>query len=81
VARRAVFEGAALEARLRELTVDGAPALEAPKVVAAFLRAIARLDLRDFELIAQHGGLAFTQRRLKLPEAIAEAEPHTASTE
>jgi predicted nucleic acid-binding protein len=32
---------------------------------------------RDFELIAQHGGLAFTQRRLELPEA--SGEPHPAA--
>jgi predicted nucleic acid-binding protein len=30
---------------------------------------------RDFELIAQHGGLAFTQRRLELPEAGSATHP------
>jgi predicted nucleic acid-binding protein len=34
---------------------------------------------RDFELIAQHGGLAFTQRRLKLPEA--DGAPHPAASQ
>jgi hypothetical protein len=52
VARRAVFEGAALEAILRELTVDSALAFEAPKVVAAFLRAIEQLDLPEEVLTA-----------------------------
>ncbi len=34
---------------------------------------------RDFELIAQHGGLAFTQRRLELPEA--GGRPHPAASQ
>jgi hypothetical protein len=47
-----VFEGAALEAILHELTVDPALALEAPKVVAAFRRAIEGLDLPEDVLAA-----------------------------
>jgi hypothetical protein len=52
VARRAVFEGAALEAMLRELTLDSALALDAPRVVAAFRRAIEGLDLPEDVLAA-----------------------------
>jgi hypothetical protein len=52
VARRAVFEGAAFEAILRELTVDSALALEAPNVIAAFLRVIEGLDLPEEVLFA-----------------------------
>ncbi|HET6508211.1 MAG TPA: PIN domain-containing protein [Baekduia sp.] len=33
----------------------------------------------DFELIAQHGGLAFTQRRLELPES--NGAPHPATSQ
>jgi hypothetical protein len=84
VARRAVFEGAALEAMLRELTVDAALTLEAPKVVAAFLRAIEGLDLPDEVLAAirsqlEHAGTIqgrelrrARQRTLLLDEAPAD---------
>ncbi|HET6508212.1 MAG TPA: hypothetical protein VFG42_15580 [Baekduia sp.] len=69
VARRAVFEGAVLEAMLRELTVDGALALEAPRVVAAFLRVIDGLDLPADVLAAVRSQLdnagAAQQRELR----------------
>jgi hypothetical protein len=63
VARRAVFEGAALEAILRELTVNSTLALEAPNVIAAFLRVIEGLDLPEEVLVAvrsqlDHAGTA-----------------------